>query len=84
MKVKLRPKRSSGPFESATRSGPVWLRINAVTENYGLSRSHVFTKIGDGGFESILVKHPGAKRGIRLVKVDSIRRYLASFEEAKA
>jgi hypothetical protein len=81
VKLKSHPKRFPAPFESATRSGPEYLRINAVTENYGLSRSHVFTKIFDGTFESILVKHPGAKRGIRLVKTDSIRRYLATFEK---
>lgn len=80
VKLKSHSKRSPAPVESAISSGPEYLRINRVTENYGLSRSHVFTKIGDGTLVSILVKHPGAKRGIRLVKTDSVRRYLSSFE----
>jgi hypothetical protein len=41
--------------------------------------SEAFRRI-DGTLESILVKHPNAKRGIRLIKTDSIRRYLASFK----
>jgi hypothetical protein len=84
MKEKLRPKPSSVRLESAPSSGPLYIRPNQIPEKYGLSRSHAFIKIGDGSFESILVKHPGAKRGLRLVKVESIRRYLASFEVANA
>ena len=73
--------RSNSVAESIP-SGPEFSRIQQITANYGLSRSHIFNKLHDGTFESILVKHPGAKRGIRLVKVDSIRRYLSSFEGA--
>ena len=84
MRIKSRPKPSSVRLESAPSSGPLYFRPNQVPEKFGLSRSHVFIKIGDGTFVSILVKHPGAKRGLRLVQVDSILRYLASFEGANA
>jgi hypothetical protein len=40
-------------------------------------------KIADGTLESRHVKQPGKRRGIRIISVDSIRRYLNTFKESE-
>ena len=82
--MNLKKRTRSSSVADSIPTGPEFFRIQQITANYGLSRSHIFNKLNDGTFDSILVKQPGAKRGIRLVKVDSIRRYLNSFEKATA
>ena len=62
-------------------SSPEYQRIPAIIANFGISRSHIFTLIADGTLESIHLKRPNATRGVRLIKTDSVRRYLASFEQ---
>jgi len=61
-------------------SGPEFLRIPQVTARFGLSRSHIFQRIADRTFESVHVKAPGAKKGVRLIRTDSVRGYLNSFK----
>jgi hypothetical protein len=80
MKGSFKPKSTAAPFAPVGSIAPEYLRIPQVTAVYGLSRTHIFAKIADRTLESIHVKHPGAARGIRLVKTASIRRYLESFE----
>lgn len=80
MKVSAGPKYTKGiPAAPITSLTPEWIRIPQVTLLFGLSRSHVFAKIADRTLESVHVKRPGAEKGIRLVKIESIRRYLESF-----
>jgi hypothetical protein len=69
---------------SPSPGGPVYARIAKITENYGFPRSFIFKKLADGTFESKLVVQPGSKRGIRLIYVSSVRRYLAQFDEEGA
>jgi hypothetical protein len=61
-------------------TGPEWFRIPRVVELFGISRSTIFLKIADGGFESVLIKQPGAKRGVRLISAASVRRFIESFK----
>jgi hypothetical protein len=77
-------KRKASPTQTAVidNTGPLnpeWLRISRIPPLYGLSRSHIWLKIQDRTLESIHVKAPGATRGVRLVSVASLRKYLNSF-----
>jgi hypothetical protein len=47
-----------------------------------LSRSHIWLRIQDNTLESIHIKAPNATRGVRLVSVASLRKYLNSFVHA--
>jgi hypothetical protein len=55
------------------------MRISHIPSFCGLSRSHIWLKIHDHTLESIHVKAPGATRGVRLVSIASLRKYLTSF-----
>jgi hypothetical protein len=77
-------KRKFSPTQTAVidNTGPLnpeWLRIARIPAIYGLSRSHIWLKIQDGTLQSIHVRAPGATRGVRLVKVSSVKEYLNSF-----
>jgi hypothetical protein len=63
---------------------PKWLRTAAVSSRYGFSRTFIFKRLNDGSFESKMVVEPGARRGIRLINVASIVRYLARFDREGA
>jgi hypothetical protein len=58
---------------------PYWLRIAMASHRFGLSRSHLFKLIAEGKVESKHVKHPGAKRGIRIISTSSLKKYVNSF-----
>jgi hypothetical protein len=60
-------------------TGPEYIRVPQVTSMFGISRSHLFILIGNGTVESIHMKRPGAQKGVRLIKVASVREYLNSF-----
>ena len=79
MKLKNRPHRPLRVVESPAPLNPEYLRISRIPQIYGLSRSHVWLRIADETLESIHVKAPNAKRGVRLVSVASLKKYLATF-----
>jgi hypothetical protein len=59
-----------------------WLRVNDTVRAFGLSRPSLFQLIATGQIRSAHIKRPGAKKGIRLISVQSVRDYIGSFEEA--
>jgi hypothetical protein len=63
-------------------SSPEYQRIPAIIANFGISRSHIFQLRADGTLESIHLKRPNATRGVRLIKVSSVRDYLNSFAKS--
>jgi hypothetical protein len=61
---------------------PEWLRVNDAVVLFGLSRPHLFKAILLEKVKSVHVKRPGAKKGIRLIEVQSLRDYVRTFAEA--
>lgn len=45
---------------------------------FGLSRSMLYQLMAEGLVESVLVRRPGRARGMRLVRVASLRAYIES------
>jgi hypothetical protein len=64
-------------------SGPSveWYRINTCIAAFGLSRPALFRLIALDKIRSVHIKQPGSQKGIRLINAESMRRYIASFEE---
>jgi hypothetical protein len=60
---------------------PEFERIPAICRRFGVSRPFVFESFHQG-VESIHIKKPGRKKGIRIVKVASMRKFLESFGDA--
>jgi len=60
---------------------PEWLRVNDAVMAFGLSRPHLFRAIVQDRVKSVHIKNPGAKRGIRLIEVESLRDYIKTFAE---
>lgn len=61
--------------------GAEWLRINDVPKVFRLSRSLIYELIKEGKLRSVCLRRPGNVSGIRLIAADSIRAYIASFEQ---
>jgi hypothetical protein len=60
------------PAEPEPRWGkPAW-----VAQRYGLPRYRVFELIKEGHFRSALIKRKGRKKGLRLIDLSSVDRYL--------
>jgi hypothetical protein len=57
---------------------PEYLRLPGATRLTGLSRTQLFAAI-NAGVKSIHFKRPGAKKGIRLIHVQSLLDYIESF-----
>jgi len=49
-----------------------WLRVPEVP----FSRSFTYHLIGDGILESVVLKRPGNRKGIRLIDAESLDKYL--------
>ncbi len=62
--------------------GAEWLRISDVQKVFRISRSLIYEFIKEGKVRSICLRRPGNVSGIRLIAADSIRAYIASFEQS--
>lgn len=62
--------------------GAEWLRFSDVKKLFRLSRSLTYELIKDGTLRSVCLRRKGRQSGIRLIATDSIRAYIASFEQA--
>jgi hypothetical protein len=69
----VRPVISSGENE---RLKPEWLRLPEAMRIFGLGRSTLYELIAGGKIQSTPLRKPGAKRGIRLIRYDSLALYL--------
>jgi hypothetical protein len=63
------------PGESGSLS-PEFIRIPCVQRMFGIKRGHCYALISAGKVKSVCLRKPGAKTGIRLVHVASLREYL--------
>jgi hypothetical protein len=61
------------------REGRRYGKPNTVVAIYDIPRYRVFQLIKDKAFRTILIKRPGAKRGLRLIDLDSLEAFLAKF-----
>lgn len=55
---------------------PEFVRVPQIYSHAGLKRGLVYRKINDGTFQSVLIREPGRKHGIRLVYWPSVKAYL--------
>ena len=55
---------------------PEFMRVEGTSQKFGPSRGWFYKGIREGWFESVLLRQPGAKNGIRLLHVASVRAYL--------
>jgi hypothetical protein len=66
--------------EILQRDGRRYGRPNTVVSVYDFPRYRLFECLKRGDFRSILIKRPGASRGLRLIDLESLENYLAKFE----
>ena len=66
--------------EIIQRDGQRYGRPNLIVALYDFPRYRLFECIKKGDFKSVLIKRPGAKRGLRLIEIASFEKYLAKFE----
>jgi hypothetical protein len=58
---------------------PLWARLPRGKETLeGIRRGHLYRLIGAGKIRSLKLCEPGAKRGIHLIDVASLREFLAN------
>jgi hypothetical protein len=65
-------------FQVAPPGGPepLWGKPDWVARRYGLPRYRVFELIKEGHFRSALIRRKGRKKGLRLIELSSVTRYL--------
>ena len=74
-------KTASDPLLMHGLSDRVWTRLPRPKERLcGLSRTHVGELARAKLIRSMLIKHPSARRGIRLIHLPSLNEYLAKLE----
>ena len=61
------------------REGRRYGKPKTVVAIYDIPRYRVFQLIKDKAFRTTLIKRPGAKRGLRLIDLDSLESFLAEF-----
>ena len=67
----------------ATQDSPEWLREKEVTRQFGLTHMPLFNLRKRGAIRSASLKAEGAKYGVRLYHVGSIRDYIDRMERAE-
>ena len=55
---------------------PEFVRVPDVERLFGIKRGHCYALIGSGAVKSVCLRKPGAKTGVRLVALASVRDYL--------
>ena len=89
VRIPINNKRTAGAFTAAPiKPGdggfhvgdqslePEFLRVHDVQRVFGLKRGHVYALIAAGLVKSVCLRKPGAKTGVRLVHVESLRLHL--------
>jgi len=64
-----------GNFSGVT---PEFGRVTDIQRLFGIKRGILYRWINEGRVKSACVREPGNFKGIRLVSVDSVRRYIES------
>ncbi|HEY3902067.1 MAG TPA: hypothetical protein VGM54_25870 [Chthoniobacter sp.] len=66
----------AGAGEETPRLRPEWLRIPEAVRLFGLGRSALYELLAEGKVESMAFRKPGATRGVRLIRYDSLAQYV--------
>lgn len=59
---------------------PGYLRVDAVLDRTGLTKTKLYQWMREGRIRSVCLKDPGCKRGIRLVDAQSLADFINSFD----
>jgi hypothetical protein len=60
---------------------PEYATVRITAALFGVPRTELFRLIGENKIHSIHYKKKGAKKGVRLIRLDSLRTYLGTFAE---
>ena len=60
---------------------PGFLRVDAVLDRTGLTKTKLYQWLREGRIRSVCLKDPGCKRGIRLVDAQSLSDFINSFDD---
>jgi hypothetical protein len=60
---------------------PEYATIRITTALFGIPRTELFRLIAEDKICSIHYRKKGARKGIRLIRLDSLRSYLSTFAE---
>lgn len=73
-------KLTAAPIESGASDSiiPEFGRLRDVERGWGIKRGHAYALIKEGKIKSVCLRKPGAKTGVRLVHLQSLRNYLNS------
>ena len=73
-------KPTAAPIEPGASGSidPEFIRIPDVERFSGVKRGHAYALIKEGKIKSVCLRKPGAKTGVRLVHLQSLRAYLNS------
>jgi hypothetical protein len=69
---------TTAPIEPGAIGSPEFCRPSDCRHLFGLSRTFVYQLIQDQKIRSVCLRKPGARTGIRLIDVASIREFLTS------
>lgn len=79
----MKEKKKLGGFDEcqAPAMDAEFMRINEIVRIFGVGRSTLYRLIRNGSIASVSLRLEGAKRGTRLVSVESMRRMLNGLAE---
>jgi len=67
--------------EKYVGQGPEWARIPDIDQRFGIRRSKLYELIQSGEVVSTCIRRKGAKSGVRLINVESVREFLRNNAE---
>jgi hypothetical protein len=78
--------KTSAPIEPGESGSilPEFGRVPDIERIYGLKRGLCYQLIAGGQIKSVCIRKPGAKTGVRLVHLASVREFLNSHMEGAA
>jgi hypothetical protein len=82
----LKPKRddfSKLSIADLQSTEPEYERIPQISRRFGVSRTFIFQACQQGVVKNLHIKRPGAKKGILLVSVPSMRKLMESFKKSE-
>lgn len=74
----------TGEFAILPDLKPRYLRDKGAVAMFGIGRTKLYTLAKLGKIKSITLQEEGTTRGTRLFEVDSIERYIVSFDQTAA
>jgi hypothetical protein len=73
----------SGIFIKDAPLQPEFATVRTTSALFGLSRTQIFRLLAEGQISSVHYKQIGARKGVRLIELQSVRDHLRSFAGKK-